>query len=238
MDEIYYNLLYNNSEKVIDFKKKWFSLNKIETKIMVAVEILAQDERAYRGTLKSFQDYLGIKTPNTIKKAIETLKEQGLLNYIIDKRIYTISITEKARKDKTYFKIAKEWIDTLKSFNKDENNKTINKSLSVDWTLSLKLLMILLKGDVEQYQKQKKAETIIVYENNKEVKKVLEKAVTQKEIADMLGTSKTQLHNCFKAIETVDLGNISIDSKYIIYKNGDYFYYNLGKQYNININFI
>ena len=94
MDEIYYNLLYKNSEKVIEFKKKWFSLDKLETKIMVAVEILAQDERAYRGTLKSFQDYLGIKTPNTIKKAIETLKEQGLLNYIIDKRIYTISITE------------------------------------------------------------------------------------------------------------------------------------------------
>lgn len=212
-----------NSKKIIEFRNKWLQLEKEEIKLLVAIEVLANYNLAYRGKIKSLANWLGLKTTNTIKKTIEELKEKGMLNYIVDGRIYTITITEKARKDKQYTKLAKEWIEALKQFNKDTNNKVINKNLSVDWITSLKLFIYILNGELEKQQWQI-SQTI-----GKE-------AITTKQIANYLNVSETQIRNSFKAIDTLDLGILEFEEKRIIESNGD-FITCLGKKYTSKLNF-
>ena len=74
-----------------------------ELKILILTGILADNNLAYRGTLKCMCEWLGINSSannnRNIKSAINSLVEKGYLFCNIDGRTYTLSISNKGMKD-------------------------------------------------------------------------------------------------------------------------------------------
>lgn len=83
-------------EEEIEFLEEWLALEKYNFKIITMITVLADNQRAFRGKLSDLCQSLSIQasSPNlkNIKAALAYLENNGYINIMIDKDIYTISL--------------------------------------------------------------------------------------------------------------------------------------------------
>jgi len=100
-------------EKELEFFEEWYLLKKYSFKILSIVTVLADEKRAYRGTLNDFCECMDIqKSQNNrdkLKLALEELAEGEYIRLIVDKNIYTVSLAAAAAKNPKILKIKKAW---------------------------------------------------------------------------------------------------------------------------------
>lgn len=118
----------------------WTSIEDYQFKILILASVLAENNLAFRGTLTTMCNWLGIQNNSTntkkIKKAIADLQEKDYIFYNVEGRTHHISIRNKGLKNSRVVKIKKQWIEEIKRYNAKENNK-INQS----WQTMLKALI-------------------------------------------------------------------------------------------------
>lgn len=83
-----------------EFELEWLLRQKNEFKILTLIAVLADNNLAYRGTLKGVCEFFGVKpgdsrTNNQIKAAITELEADGLLKQIVDGRTFTLTLSKK-----------------------------------------------------------------------------------------------------------------------------------------------
>lgn len=201
---------YVGADDVIPFSEEWLNVADYELKILILASILAENNLAYRGTLTTMCEWLGVKqntnNNNNIKTAIFSLQEKGYIFYKLDGRTWTITISEKGMKDKQIVKIRKAWVTAFRSFNKNNNNKRIDNSISIDWIKILKVFV---------YLYSRKSASIITLDT----------------IANALNISKTTVATALKVLEQCELDKlkfykVTVRSEKNI--NGEKFYTNIG----------
>lgn len=181
-------------KEILNFQDSWLTLENYQLKILVITSILAENNFAFRGKLDTICEWLGVKTnsynKNKIIDAINELQRQELIFYKQDKKVYTITISEKARNTQQVSKILKDWIIVFKNYNKDENGKIIDENSSVDWVNILKVF-------------------VFFYQN-------IEANFTQKELAERLNIkSERAISRAIKAIKKCNIERIDFESKLI-----------------------
>ena len=91
-------------KEILNFQDAWLTLENYSLKILVIISILADNNFAFRGKLNVLCQWLGVKDNTYNRKkiiqTIEKLQKQKMLSYIEDSKVYTITITEKARNTK------------------------------------------------------------------------------------------------------------------------------------------
>lgn len=103
----------NLTKEEYEFFENWYTLEKYTFKILSVVTILADEKRAYRGTLNDFCQFLEIQTSSAnkqkIKETLDWLAENNYVRVIVDKNTYTISLAAAAEKNTKIIKIKKAW---------------------------------------------------------------------------------------------------------------------------------
>lgn len=99
-----------------EFELEWLLRQKNEFKILTLIAVLADNNLAYRGTLKDMCEFFGVKpgdsrTNNQIKAAITELEADGLLKQIVDGRTFTLTLSKKGEQRKRVIRIQKEWVE-------------------------------------------------------------------------------------------------------------------------------
>lgn len=169
----------------IMFAQEWLQTTDYELKILLLTSMLAENNLAYRGTLATMCEWLGIKTSssnnnNNIKKALETLQEKEYIFYKVDGRTYTISISNKGLKNKKIVYIRKEWLKTLKNYKKEENNY-----ISIGWHNLIKVFIYIYSNDFKE-------------------------SVRLKDIAEQLNISTKTLSNALNVIVETKLDKLKV----------------------------
>lgn len=125
-------------EKELEFAEEWLELGKYHFKILTIATILADENRAYRGTLLEFCEHIGIQNSSAnrakIKSSLFLLAENDYIRLIIDKDIYTISLAKSIEKSKNIIKIKKAWYKLIR-----DNKNTAS------WENTLKTFLVLLE---------------------------------------------------------------------------------------------
>lgn len=125
----------NNME--VEFQKDWLILDKYEFKILTMITVLAENNLAYRGTIKNICNFFSITAQkvNTdrIKKTITNLEMRKYIKVIKDENVYTLTLSKSAEKNKEIIKIKKIWVFIAK----ESESKT-------DWINVLKLWLLLI----------------------------------------------------------------------------------------------
>ena len=102
----------------LEFYTEWLSLDKYHFKILTMITVLADNKRAFRGKISDLCKKLSIQASaaNTgkIKTALKLLAESGYINVIIDKDIYTVTLTKAAEKADNVRKIKREWYKIIR----------------------------------------------------------------------------------------------------------------------------
>ena len=207
-------------EDSVDFQEDWLDIQDYQLKILMLTSILAENNLAYRGTLKTMCEWLGVsccyKNNQKIKQAIETLEKDGQVFCKIEGRTYHISISNKAFKNKRIIKIRKIWIQTFKNYNKNDNNEKIDKSISIDWIKILKVFVYIYGIDIGDL-------------------------LTMKQISDSLHISEDTARKAINAIMECDLDDIRVYKKVIKTKYNDIYgnnkYHTLGTDIKIGYDF-
>jgi len=88
-----------------EFEFEWLLRQKYEFKILTLIAVLADNNLAYRGTLKDMCEFFGVKpgdskNNNNIKAAIDKLEADGLLKQIKDGRTFTLTLSKKGEQRK------------------------------------------------------------------------------------------------------------------------------------------
>ena len=121
----------------VEFQKDWLILDKYEFKILTMITVLAENNLAYRGTIKNICNFFSITVQkvNTdrIKKTIINLEMRKYIKVIKDENIYTLTLSKSAEKNKEIIKIKKIWVFIAK----ESESKT-------DWINVLKLWLLLI----------------------------------------------------------------------------------------------
>ena len=144
----------------IAISEEWLQqVQDYELKILLLTSILADNNLAFRGSLKVMCDWLGIQSNTnnnrTIKKSLQNLSDKGYIFYKREGRTYHVSITNKGLKDKKIYKIRKIWIEAFRKYNR-EDGKIVNKDISVDWIKILRVFIYiyyLKPGELITYEK-------------------------------------------------------------------------------------
>ena len=106
------------TKEELEFFDSWFELEAYSFKIISVITILADEQRAYRGTLNDFCEFLDIQKSSgnkgKIKATLEGLVKNQYIRVIIDKDIYTISLAAAAEKEPKIIKIKKAWYNLIK----------------------------------------------------------------------------------------------------------------------------
>lgn len=125
-------------EEELEFFEEWLSLEKYHFKILTMITVLADNKRAFRGKLSDLCQSLSIQNSSVniakIKTTIVSLAEDNYINIIIDKDIYTISLTKAAEKSKNVIKIKRAWYQLIRE----------TKS-SAAWESVLKVFLVLIE---------------------------------------------------------------------------------------------
>lgn len=129
-----------------EFEFEWLLRQKYEFKILTLIAVLADNNLAYRGTLKDMCEFFGVKsgdsrTNNQIKAAIMKLEADGLLKQIVDGRTFTLTLSKKGEQRKRVIRIQKEWVEIAKNYKSEEN--------SVAWINLLKVWLYLIDNKKE-----------------------------------------------------------------------------------------
>lgn len=105
-------------EEELEFFEEWLSLEKYHFKILTMITVLADNKRAFRGKLSDLCRSLSIQNSSVniakIRTTLFSLAEDNYINIIIDKDIYTISLTKAAEKSKNVYKDKKSMVSTNK----------------------------------------------------------------------------------------------------------------------------
>ncbi len=125
-------------EEEIEFLEEWLSLEKYHFKILTMITVLADNKRAFRGKLSDLCHSLSIQNSSVniakIKTTLVSLAEDNYINTIIDKDIYTISLTKVAEKSKNVIKIKRAWYQLIR-----ETQST------AAWESVLKVFLVLIE---------------------------------------------------------------------------------------------
>ena len=131
-------------EEEIDFEYAWLSREQYQFRILTLVAVLADNNLAYRGTLKEMCAFFGVRTGDTrnnskLQTAISQLENDGLIKVIKDGRTFTLTLSKKAERTSRIIKIQREWVMIAKNYSQMEN-----KSFNVGWVPLLKVWLFLL----------------------------------------------------------------------------------------------
>ena len=125
-------------EEEIEFLIEWLSLEKYHFKILTMITVLADNKRAFRGKLSDLCHSLFIQNSSVntdkIKATLVSLAEKNYINIIIDKDIYTISLTKAAETSKNVIKIKRAWYKLIR-----ETEST------AAWESVLKVFLVLIE---------------------------------------------------------------------------------------------
>ncbi|MBO5083130.1 MAG: hypothetical protein J6C06_11055 [Lachnospiraceae bacterium] len=115
----------------LEFTEDWLPLEKCNFRILTMISVLADNHRAYRGTLKELCTELGIGNSSTniqgIKNSLTFLENNNYIKVVKDNTRYTISLSFSAEKDKNIIKIKKEWYKLIRECNSDTSWENILK---------------------------------------------------------------------------------------------------------------
>ena len=191
----------------IEFLAEWLDLKKYHFKILTTVTVLADNQKAYRGKLSDFCQYLSIKPSsvniNNIQSALTFLEENAYVNIMIDKDIYTISLSKAAEKSKNIIRIKKAWYKLIRETKSD-----------AAWEQVLKVFLVLIE-----------------LPQNKDM------TITQKEIGNIIKCSEATIQRAVKTICSIDFEDFKFQTTTVtkrldngtyrtigtIYKQGIYF---------------
>lgn len=200
-------LSQKKDNEILKFQNDWLTLENYELKILVIMGILAESNFAFRGKLDVICDWLGVQAnsynKNNIIKALEELKKEEYIFYKLDNKVYTITISEKAREQSQITKILKDWIIVFKNYNKDKQGKVIDNNNSVDWINVLKVFVFVYKNNNCEFTQYELADLLnIKGKDNKPSERIVSKAL--------------------KAIKQCKLENISLETELLKrkYKEG------------------
>lgn len=174
----------------INISRQWLDeLKDYQIKILLLTSILADNNLAFRGTLKTMCEWLGIKscTNNNkkIKQCLQNLSNNGYIFYKVEGRTHHVSISNKGLKNKQIYKVRKKWIEVFKKYCKENKDK----NFSIDW---IKVLRVF----------------IYIYYSKDQI-------VTAQKIAQITNTSDQTVSNALKAIQACDLKGVRIEKEVI-----------------------
>lgn len=174
----------------INISRQWLDeLKDYQIKILLLTSILADNNLAFRGTLKTMCEWLGIKscTNNNkkIKQCLQNLSNNGYIFYKVEGRTHHVSISNKGLKNKQIYKVRKKWIEVFKKYCKENKDK----DFSIDW---IKVLRVF----------------IYIYYSHDEI-------VTVQKIAQITNTSDQTVNKALKAILACDLKGVCIEKEVI-----------------------
>ena len=174
----------------INVSKQWLDdLVDYQIKILLLTSVLADNNLAFRGTLKTMCEWLGIKSSGNnnkkIKQCLQNLSNNGYIFYKVEGRTHHVSISNKGLKNKQIYKVRKKWIEVFKKYCKEDKDKTF----SIDW---IKVLRVF----------------IYIYYSKDQI-------VTVQKIAQITNTSDQTVSNALKAILACDLKGVRIEKKVI-----------------------
>ena len=122
----------------IEFPEEWLELQNYHFKLLAITTILADEKKAFRGTINDLCDFLefGHSSGNKskIKGCLEVLAESEQIKLIVDKDIYTVSLSKAIEKSKKVTKIKKVWYKLIKEQ---------CKASSCSWESALKVFLVL-----------------------------------------------------------------------------------------------
>ena len=174
----------------INISKQWIDdLKDYQIKVLLLTSVLADNNLAFRGTLKTMCEWLGIescsKNNKRIKQSLQNLSNNGYIFYKVEGRTHHVSISNKGLKSKQIYKVRKKWIEVFKKYCKEDKNK----NFSIDW---IKVLRVF----------------IYIYYSKNDV-------VTVQKIAQITNISNQTVSNALKAILACDLKGVRIEKEVI-----------------------
>ena len=174
----------------INISKQWIDdLKDYQIKVLLLTSVLADNNLAFRGTLKTMCEWLGIESCSNnnkrIKQSLQNLSNNGYIFYKVEGRIHHVSISNKGMKSKQIYKVRKKWIEVFKKYCKENKNK----NFSIDW---IKVLRVF----------------IYIYYSKDEI-------VTVQKIAQITNTSDQTVNNALKAILACNLKGLRIEKEII-----------------------
>ena len=180
----------------INVSRQWLDdLMDYQIKILLLTSVLADNNLAFRGTLKTMCEWLGIKSSTNnnkrIKQCLQNLSSNGYIFYKVEGRTHHVSISNKGLKNKQIYKVRKKWIEVFKKYCKEDKDKTF----SIDW---IKVLRVF----------------IYIYYSKDQI-------VTAQKIAQITNTSDQTVSNALKAISACDLKGVRIEKDVIKYSYYD-----------------
>lgn len=204
-----------NKRDYIDFSVEWLQIEDYELKILILASVLEDVDLAFNGTLKTMCEWLGIKATtsnnNHIKQAIETLSDNGYIEYSRKGQKYIITITDKGKEENKIVAIRKCWVETFKNY----KEQVEDENLSISWIKLLKIFVYLCSNRKSLY--------------------------TQQEIADDLNISKGIVATALKVLEQCSLQGLRvikhIEKAEFIDNSGQKQTYNRGTEIVIGIEF-
>ena len=175
----------------INISKQWIDdLKDYQIKVLLLTSVLADNNLAFRGTLKTMCEWLGIKSCSNnnerIKQSLQNLSNNGYIFYKVEGRTHHVSISNKGMKSKQIYKVRKKWIEVFKKYCKENKNK----NFSIDWIKVLRVFIYLY------YQKG-------------------DEILTEQKIAQITSVSKQTVSNALKAILACNLKGIHIQKEVI-----------------------
>ena len=174
----------------INISKQWIDdLKDYQIKVLLLTSVLADNNLAFRGTLKTMCEWLGIESCSNnnkrIKQSLQNLSNNGYIFYKVEGRTHHVSISNKGLKNKQIYKVRKKWIEVFKKYCKENKDK----DFSIDW---IKVLRVF----------------IYIYYSKDEI-------VTAQKIAQLTNTSDQTVNNALKAILACNLKGLRIEKETI-----------------------
>ena len=174
----------------INVSRQWLDdLVDYQIKILLLTSVLADNNLAFRGTLKTMCEWLGIKSNTNnnkrIKQCLQNLSNNGYIFYKVEGRTHHVSISNKGLKNKQIYKVRKKWIEVFKKYCKENKDK----DFSIDW---IKVLRVF----------------IYIYYSKDEI-------VTVQKITQITNTSDQTVNNALKAILACNLKGLRIEKEII-----------------------
>lgn len=198
-------------KETFDFFEEWFPLENYPFKILAVITILADNQRAFRGTLKQFCEELNIGTSSVnlqqMKKTLIILAEKDYIQLMQDENIYTISLAKAASKSKNIIKIQKAWYVLIREYHADKSN-----NCQTSWENILKVFLLLL--EIQDNQPH-----------------------TYKEFAERLNISESTVSRCIRALKKINFKDFGIDIQVVKEKAADGSYHTQGTTYTQFIKF-
>lgn len=197
-----------NLEKNAEIERDWLEVESYQFKILIMIACLAQEKKAFRGTLSDMRKFLGISKGGSanarIKTAINTLVKREKIKVLVEDDIWTLTLSTKAERDSKVIKIKNAYINAI------QNYKTESED-AVAWDTVLKVL-------------------IFLWTDTKEIRRY-------SEIAKLLSIGEHTVKRAVKALTTIYFDNLIIEKKLAWYKDFNGEWKVVGNKYSVGYDF-